>query len=207
MRHETDVAVIGSGFSAVALALNLVELAPPTAKISLVGARKRQGRGIAYAATADCHLLNVPAGLPTYRYSLTYELREPAANPIALRWNEGDFHLTYDGATLEGTRRITAERTFPTADPDRATYPTATGRHALTLEYTEAPTPTLNLQSPCVERTTTSTECILPQGDPTTDTINGITCRDCVWPPARTVIHAPMASRFAFVPTSLNRAQ
>jgi uncharacterized NAD(P)/FAD-binding protein YdhS len=62
MRHETDVAVIGSGFSAVALALNLVELAPPTAKISLVGARKRQGRGIAYAATADCHLLNVPAG-------------------------------------------------------------------------------------------------------------------------------------------------
>jgi len=62
MRQETDVAVIGSGFSAVALALNLVELAPPTARISLVGARERQGRGIAYATTADCHRLNVPAG-------------------------------------------------------------------------------------------------------------------------------------------------
>ncbi|WP_421577832.1 FAD/NAD(P)-binding protein, partial [Shinella sp. M31] len=62
MRQETDVAVIGSGFSAVALALNLVELAPPTARISLVGAREAQGRGIAYATTADCHRLNVPAG-------------------------------------------------------------------------------------------------------------------------------------------------
>ncbi len=62
MRQETDVAVIGSGFSAVALALNLVELAPPTARISLVGAREGQGRGIAYATTADCHRLNVPAG-------------------------------------------------------------------------------------------------------------------------------------------------
>lgn len=128
---------------------------------------------------ASCDYLT-PAGLPTYRYLLTYELREPAATPISLRWTEGDFHLTYDGATLEGTLRITAERAFPTSDPDddRATYPTATGLHALTLEYTEAPTPTLNLQSPCVERTTTPTECILPQGDPTTDTINGITCRD-----------------------------
>lgn len=62
MRKDTDVAVIGSGFSAVALALNLVELAPPTARVSLVGARQRQGRGIAYATTADCHRLNVPAG-------------------------------------------------------------------------------------------------------------------------------------------------
>jgi len=62
MRQETDVAVIGSGFSAVALALNLVELAPPTARISLVGAREGQGRGIAYATTVDCHRLNVPAG-------------------------------------------------------------------------------------------------------------------------------------------------
>lgn len=62
MMQETDVAVTGSGFSAVALALNLVELAPPTARISLVGAREGQGRGIAYATTADCHRLNVPAG-------------------------------------------------------------------------------------------------------------------------------------------------
>ncbi|MFC3491791.1 hypothetical protein [Glycomyces rhizosphaerae] len=116
-----------------------------------------------------------PAGLPTYRYLLTYELREPADAPIAARWAKDDFHLTYDGETLEGTRRITAERTFP-FDDGRGTYPTENGVHAITLAYTEAGTPTLHLESPCVERSTEPTECILPQGDPTTDTITGITC-------------------------------
>jgi hypothetical protein len=121
-----------------------------------------------------------PAGLPTYRYELTYELNDSAAEPsaaapIATRWTEGDFQLTYDGETLEGTRRITAEHAFPTTD---GTYPTATGLHALTLEYTEAGTPALHLESPCVERAAEPTECILPQGNPTKDTINGITCRD-----------------------------
>jgi hypothetical protein len=119
-----------------------------------------------------------PAGLPTYRYLLTYELRatEPsAAEPIAARWAEGEFTLTYDGADLADTRLITAERAFPATG---GTYPTATGAHAITLAYTEAPTPTLHLESPCVERAAEPTECILPQGDPATDTINGITCRD-----------------------------
>ncbi len=62
MTLKTDVAVIGSGFSAVALALNLIDLLPPTAKVSLVGKAAGQGRGIAYATKAECHLLNVPAG-------------------------------------------------------------------------------------------------------------------------------------------------
>jgi hypothetical protein len=128
---------------------------------------------------ASCDYLT-PGGLPTYRYLLTYELRAPAAAPIATRWTQDEFHLTYDGTALDGTRRITAERAFPTTAPDddRAAYPTATGLHALTLTYTEAPTPTLHLESPCVERTTEPTACILPQGDPATDTITGITCRD-----------------------------
>jgi len=122
---------------------------------------------------------STPAGLPTYRYELTYELRASASTPdaaavIAAAWNQGDFTLTYDGETLEGTRRVTAEHAFPTADG----YPTATGLHALTLEYAETATPALHATSPCVERTTEPTECILPQGNPTRDTINGITCRD-----------------------------
>lgn len=116
-----------------------------------------------------------PAGLPTYRYLLTYELREPADAPIAARWSEDDFRLTYDGATLEDTRRITAERAFP-FEENRSTYPTENGAHAISLAYTEAGTPTLHLESPCVERNTEPTECILPQGAPTTDTITGITC-------------------------------
>ena len=56
------MAIIGSGYSAVALALNLVDLLPPAARISLVGRAAGQGRGIAYATKAECHLLNVPAG-------------------------------------------------------------------------------------------------------------------------------------------------
>jgi hypothetical protein len=126
-----------------------------------------------------------PAGLPTYRYLLTYELRdrasttsatEPgAAASIAARWSEGEFTLTYDGATLDDTRLVTAERAFP-ADGDA--YPTATGVHAIKLAYTEAAAPALHLESPCVERAAEPTECILPQGDPLNDTINGITCRD-----------------------------
>lgn len=62
MTLETDVAVIGSGYSAVALALNLVDLLPPTTKVSLVGKAAVQGKGIAYSTKAECHLLNVPAG-------------------------------------------------------------------------------------------------------------------------------------------------
>lgn len=62
MTMHTDVAVIGSGFSAVALSLNLLELLPATAKVSLVGSASGQGRGLAYSTQADCHLLNVPAG-------------------------------------------------------------------------------------------------------------------------------------------------
>ena len=62
MTLKTDVAVIGSGFSAVALALNLIDILPPAAKVSLVGKAAGQGRGIAYATKAECHLLNVPAG-------------------------------------------------------------------------------------------------------------------------------------------------
>lgn len=62
MVRHTDVAVIGSGFSAVALSLNLLDTLPATAQVSLVGPKERQGRGIAYSTRLDCHLLNVPAG-------------------------------------------------------------------------------------------------------------------------------------------------
>lgn len=107
------------------------------------------------------------AGLPTYRYLLTYELRAPAEAAVAARWAEDDFTLTYDGATLDGTRRITAERVYP-VDDDTS--------HTLLLGYTGGADPTLQLQSPCVERTTDTPECLPPQGDPVTDTVNGITC-------------------------------
>jgi hypothetical protein len=105
-------------------------------------------------------------GVATYRYVLTYELREPAEDAIAARWAEGDYTLTYDGATLEGTRRVTAERVHALDDTT----------HTVTLGYTGGEQPALHLESPCVERAGDTPECLPAQGDPTSDTVNGITC-------------------------------
>ncbi|RRR99090.1 hypothetical protein [Glycomyces terrestris] len=105
-----------------------------------------------------------PAGLATYRYTLTYELRTadfPAYEAaVRARWAEGDYELTYDGATFEGVRRITAER----ADE-------------IALGYTGGDAPALTLASGCVERVG-EPECIRAQGEPTTDVIRGIACRE-----------------------------
>ena len=62
MTIHADVAVIGSGFSAVALSLNLLDLLPASARVSLVGPQAVRGRGVAYSARQDALLLNVPAG-------------------------------------------------------------------------------------------------------------------------------------------------
>lgn len=114
MNIDTDVAVIGSGFSAVALSLNLVELLPPTANVSLVGRSDRQGRGIAYSTTADCHLLNVPAG----RMSLFADRPNHFVRWLAEHghpWTSDDFvprrvYGSYVGDCLEAARRRTANR-------------------------------------------------------------------------------------------------
>lgn len=114
MRKDTDVAVIGSGFSAVALALNLVDLVPPTTRVSLVGARERQGRGIAYATTADCHRLNVPAG----RMSLfadrpahfTQWLRENGYAATADDFVPRSLYGDYVGDCLDAALKRTANR-------------------------------------------------------------------------------------------------
>jgi hypothetical protein len=106
------------------------------------------------------------AGLPTYRYLLTYELHAPAGDAVAARWSEDDYTLTYNGDTIDGIRHITAERVYAREE----------ATHTVTLAYSEAGQPALQLQSPCVERTGTPTECPAPQGDVTTDDIRGITC-------------------------------
>jgi hypothetical protein len=110
----------------------------------------------------DCDY-RTPAGLATYQYRLTYELRAADfatyETAIAARWAEGDYALAYDGATLDGVRRITAERT-----------------DALTLMYTGGEDAALLLESSCVERVDPTPECLPPQGEPTTDEVKGITC-------------------------------
>ncbi|NTJ43669.1 FAD-dependent oxidoreductase [Agrobacterium larrymoorei] len=56
-----DVAVIGSGFSAISAAINLLRLLPEQASIAIVGDESGFGRGTAYRTELHLHRLNVPA--------------------------------------------------------------------------------------------------------------------------------------------------
>ncbi len=56
-----DVAVVGSGFSAIAETANLLRLLPATASIAVVGDDPGFGRGTAYRTELHVHRLNVPA--------------------------------------------------------------------------------------------------------------------------------------------------
>lgn len=57
-----DVAVVGSGFSAIAVTINLLRLLPATRSIAVVGDDPGFGRGTAYRTEFYLHRLNVPAG-------------------------------------------------------------------------------------------------------------------------------------------------
>lgn len=56
-----DVVVLGAGFSAIAMACNLIETLPPSASIAIVGDNPGFGRGTAYRTELYLHRLNVPA--------------------------------------------------------------------------------------------------------------------------------------------------
>lgn len=56
-----DVAVVGSGFSAIALTINLLRFLPSSASIAVVGDDPGFGRGTAYRTEFYLHRLNVPA--------------------------------------------------------------------------------------------------------------------------------------------------
>lgn len=56
-----DVAVVGSGFSAIALTIHLLRFLPSSASIAVVGDDPGFGRGAAYRTEFYLHRLNVPA--------------------------------------------------------------------------------------------------------------------------------------------------
>lgn len=56
-----DVAVIGSGFSAISLVTSLLERLPSEASIAVIGDDAAFGRGTAYRTELHLHRLNVPA--------------------------------------------------------------------------------------------------------------------------------------------------
>ena len=57
-----DVAIVGSGFSAIAVTINLLRLLPSSARVAVVGDDPGFGRGTAYRTEFYLHRLNVPAG-------------------------------------------------------------------------------------------------------------------------------------------------
>lgn len=57
-----DVVVVGSGFSAIAVTCNLLELLPREARVAVIGDDPGFGRGTAYRSELYLHRLNVPAG-------------------------------------------------------------------------------------------------------------------------------------------------
>ncbi|HEX6996347.1 MAG TPA: FAD/NAD(P)-binding protein [Gammaproteobacteria bacterium] len=61
MRRRHHIAIIGGGFSGTALAVHLLRLGDSRLEISLIEARERLGRGIAYDASLDEHVLNTRA--------------------------------------------------------------------------------------------------------------------------------------------------
>lgn len=57
-----DVALVGSGFSAICTAAHLLSSLPAEASIAIVGDESDFGRGTAYRTELPYHRLNVPAG-------------------------------------------------------------------------------------------------------------------------------------------------
>lgn len=57
-----DVAIVGSGFSAICAAAHLLSSLPAEASIAIVGDESDFGRGTAYRTELPYHRLNVPAG-------------------------------------------------------------------------------------------------------------------------------------------------
>lgn len=57
-----DVALVGSGFSAICTAVHLLSSLPAEASIAIVGDESDFGRGTAYRTELPYHRLNVPAG-------------------------------------------------------------------------------------------------------------------------------------------------
>ncbi|MEA3533181.1 FAD/NAD(P)-binding protein [Rhizobium sp. CC-YZS058] len=59
---EADVAIVGAGFSAIAVAVHLLRTLPPEASIAVISDDPGFGRGTAYRTEFHLHRLNVPAG-------------------------------------------------------------------------------------------------------------------------------------------------
>jgi uncharacterized NAD(P)/FAD-binding protein YdhS len=92
------VAIVGSGFSGVAVAWQLLGRLPAGSRVTMVNGSGRFARGLAYGTQSADHLLNVPAG----RMSL-----DPAQPDHFVQWlrRRGGDHANADGHEFVSRRR------------------------------------------------------------------------------------------------------
>src|SRR3954467_14538518 len=62
MSSTPTFAIVGAGFSGMAVAVQLLQRLEPPARICLINRSLSFGRGLAYGTNSPSHLLNVPAG-------------------------------------------------------------------------------------------------------------------------------------------------
>ncbi|MBG9388193.1 FAD/NAD(P)-binding protein [Caenimonas aquaedulcis] len=62
MKNHPTYAIVGAGFSGMAVAIQLLRKLPGPARICLINRSLSFGRGLAYGTNSPSHLLNVPAG-------------------------------------------------------------------------------------------------------------------------------------------------
>ncbi len=131
MRRRRHVAIVGGGFSGVALAAQLLRSGGGAVRTTLLESGARVGRGLAYGTTNPAHLLNTRAG----RMSL---FSDDADHFV--RWNRartryitpGDFvPRSLYGAYLDDTLQALA------AGVPRATFCALTGVEATDIEPLE----------------------------------------------------------------------
>jgi uncharacterized NAD(P)/FAD-binding protein YdhS len=92
-----DLAVVGAGFSAIAVTINAMRSFPPSSRIAVIGDDASFGRGTAYRTEFYVHRLNVPAGRMSvfadkpddFVEWLTSKGRDPSVDDFASRNDYG----------------------------------------------------------------------------------------------------------------------
>jgi uncharacterized NAD(P)/FAD-binding protein YdhS len=132
-----DVAVVGSGFSAIALTINLLRLLGPGATVAVIGDDPGFGRGTAYRTEFYLHRLNVPAArmsaLPDEPDDFVDWLRDKGRKPIGDYFaSRGDYGL-YLRDRLASLMRRRGDR--PTVDFVKAKATACVTQHEAETEF------------------------------------------------------------------------
>ncbi len=123
--ETNSIAIVGAGFAGTLLALKLAQLQPDW-RIHLIEKNTRIGRGLAYGACADYHLLNVP--IPRMEIGLTPSFTDwlkqhPGKLAEAMEESGGDISASYVSRDLFGAYLEERLRAAVSADGSRGIVP------------------------------------------------------------------------------------